>query len=190
MNLRWPAGVQWALMVLVSAFFFVCFFRLNDWLFDSLEYAKGVNWVFLPAGFRVLLVLAFGIPGALGIALGTFWLDTHANVQPPSGDVMLLTCLASGFGPWLVKFWMERRGLIGQDLAKLTSARLLQFVVAYAAVNAVAHQSIRWFYEQEPLRPWINVWPMFTGDLLGAVIVLYTFKLSLPWLKATLRTKV
>ncbi len=189
MNLRGSVGVQWALMVLVSAFLFVSFFHLNDWLFESLEYVKGVNWVFLPAGFRVLLVLALGIPGALGIALGTFWLDTHAPVPPPPAEVMLLTCLASGFGPWLVKFWMERRGLLGQDLAQLTSVRLLQFVVAYAAVNAVAHQSIHWFFEQDPLQPWINVWPMFTGDLLGAVIVLYTFKLSLPWLKATLRTK-
>jgi hypothetical protein len=188
MNLRWSVGVQWALMVLVSAFLFVCFFRLNDWLFDSLEYVKGVNWVFLPAGFRVLLVLALGIPGALGIAVGTFWLDMQ-RTTPPAAEVMLLTCLASGFGPWLVKFWMERRGLLGQDLAQLTSSRLLQFVVAYAAVNAVAHQSIHWFFEQDLLQPWINVWPMFTGDLLGAVIVLYTFKLSLPWLKATLRAK-
>ncbi len=189
MTLHRSVGLQWALMVLVSAFLFVGFFRINDWLFESLEYVKGVNWVFLPAGFRVLLVLAMGIPGALGIALGTVWLDTHAPVPPPPAEVMLLTCLVSGFGPWLVKFWMERRGLLGRDLMQLTSARLLQFVVAYAAVNAVAHQSIHWFFEQEPLQPWINVWPMFTGDLLGAMIVLYTLKLSLPWLKATLRAK-
>ena len=30
---------------------------------------------------------------------------------------------------------------------------------------------------------------MFTGDLLGALIVLYAFKLSLPWLRAALGAK-
>ncbi len=183
MKLRLSDWLQWVLMVLLSALLFACFFRLNDWLFDWLEYVKGVNWVFLPAGFRVLLVLAMGIPGALGIALATLWLDTQGTSPPPS-KVMLLTCLASGFGPWLVKFGMERLGLLGQNLAELTSARLLQFVLLYAAVNAFAHQSIHWFFGQENLQPWINLWPMFTGDLLGAVIVLYSFKLSLPWIKA------
>ena len=189
MKLRWSVGAQWGLMVLLSAWLFVCFFRLNDWLFDWLEYVKGVNWVFLPAGFRVLLVLAMGIPGALGIALGTLWLDIHGAPPVPDPDVMLLTCLASGFGPWLVKYAMERRGLIGQDLLQLTTGRLLQFVLLYAAVNAFAHQSIHWLFEQDPLQPWINLWPMFTGDLLGALIVLYAFKLSMPWLRAALGVK-
>lgn len=189
MILRFSVWIQWALMVLVSAFLFVGFFQLNDWLFDWLEYVKGVNWIFLPAGFRVLLVLAMGIPGALGICLGTLWLDAH-SANPPATEMMVLTSLASGFGPWLVKFWMERRGWLAQDLRQLTSARLLHFVVVYAALNAIAHQSIKWLFGHQLVEVWINLLPMFTGDVIGAIIVLYTFKLSLPWLKATLQTKV
>ena len=184
MNLRWSVGVQWALMVLVSAFLFVSFFHLNDWLFESLEYVKGVNWVFLPAGFRVLLVLALGIPGALGIALGTFWLDTHAAAPPPPAEVMLLTCLASGFGPWLVKFWMQWRGLLDRELRHLSSASLLQFVLIYAAINAVAHQLLFWVFSMHNSQPWLDIWPMFFGDLAGALIVLYSFKLGLDWIKS------
>ncbi len=188
MKLRLSDWLQWVLMVLLSALLFACFFRLNDWLFDWLEYVKGVNWVFLPAGFRVLLVLAMGIPGALGIAVATLWLDTQGTSPPPS-EVMLLTCLASGFGPWLVKFGMERLGLLGQNLAELTSARLLQFVLLYAAFNAICHQLIFWGFSPESSRLWLDLWPMFVGDLTGALVVLYTFKLSLPWLRSLFQSR-
>jgi hypothetical protein len=184
-----PARLAWlqrALMALVSALLFVGLFRLNDWLFASLEHIKGVNWVFLPGGFRVLLVLVLGWPGALGIALGTLWLDGQSDVQSPLWH-MALTALASGFGPWLVKRWLERRGDLSPDLQQLTSASLLHFVLVYAAFNALAHQTIAWFFEQSRHQVWIHVWPMFTGDLLGAIIVLYTLKLSLPWLKNLVR---
>lgn len=176
-------------MALISAVLFVCFFRLNDWLFDWLQYTKGVNWVFLPAGFRVILVLALGIPGALGIALGTLWLDTRAAV-PPAADVLVITCLASGFAPWLVKLWMERRGTLGLHLERLSSSSLLHFVLIYAIVNALLHQSIRWFFEPHTMRLWANLWPMFVGDILGALLVLYALKMCLPWLTAPLREKI
>ena len=61
-------------LILLSAFLFVSFFELNDWLFDFFEYSEGINWVFLPAGFRILLVLVLGLPGALGIILGTWFI--------------------------------------------------------------------------------------------------------------------
>ena len=47
-----------AVMVALSALLYVTFFRLNDLVFSGFEHIPGVNWVFLPAGFRVLLVLS------------------------------------------------------------------------------------------------------------------------------------
>lgn len=174
-------------MAFVSALLFVGFFRLNDWLFSSLEFVKGVNWVFLPGGFRVLLVLVAGLPGAIGIAMGTLWLDMQSPVEMPFWH-MTLTCLASGLGPWLVKCWLEKRGDLHADLQHLTRTSLLHFVLVYSAFNAVAHQGINWFFQQS--QAWINVWPMFMGDAIGALIVLYTLKMSLPWLRAVVRTEV
>ena len=170
--------MQWSLMTAISAIFFVCFFRLNYWLFGWLEYTHGVNWVFLPAGFRVMLVLALGIPGALGIALGTLWIDAGAAL-PPAMDLMFMTCLASGFTPWLVKAWMERRGTLGRLLEHLTSHALVQFVLVYAVLNAIAHQSIRWFFDPNAHGIAANLWPMFVGDALGAFILLYAMKMAL-----------
>ena len=75
MKARSTASLEISAMVLVSAMLFVELYRINDWLFGNLEFTEGVNWIFLPAGFRVLLVLVMGLPGAVGIFLGNLWLD-------------------------------------------------------------------------------------------------------------------
>lgn len=176
--------MQWALMVTVSAFLFVGFFRLNDLLFMALEHAKGINWIFLPSGFRVLLVLVLGWPGALGIVGGTFWLDQARLTDAGGWLAVLLTGLASGFGPWLIKRWMESRGWLDTHLRAISAQRLLNFVLLYAVFNAVSHQFIRWYLLQIDSKPWLDVWPMFVGDALGALVVLYSMKYLLAWLNA------
>lgn len=179
---RLSPTVQWALMSLVSAFLFVQFFALNEFLFGFLEHAKGINWVFLPAGFRVLLVLLLGIPGAVGIALGSLWLN--ADQLPVLGPMpMLLTSIVSGFSPWCVKYAMEMRGILHRELSDISSARLLQFVLLYAMVNAIVHQLIFWQFSLTGSQPWVGVWPMFVGDMVGALVILYVFKMGLRWLR-------
>lgn len=173
---------EWALMVLVSAFLFVGFFRINDLLFMAFEHARGINWIFLPSGFRVLLVLVLGWPGALGILSGTFWLDQERLSVPGGWVAVLLTGLASGFGPWLVKRWMESRGWLDVHLRYISAQRLLNFVLLYAVFNSVSHQLIRWYLLQIDSKPWLDVWPMFVGDALGALVVLYGMKYVLSWL--------
>ena len=177
------SSAQWALMVGLSAFLFVGFYRLNDVLFSGpFEHAQGINWVFLPSGFRVLLVLVLGWPGALGIVGGTFWLDQERLLEPSGWLTVLLTGLASGFGPWLIKRWMESRGWLDVHLRDISPQRLLHFVLLYAVLNSVSHQFIRWYLLNIDSQPWLDVWPMFVGDALGAVLVLYTMKYTLAWL--------
>ena len=173
---------QWALMIAVSAFLFVGFFRLNDLLFMAFEYARGINWIFLPAGFRVLLVLVLGWPGALGIVGGTFWLDQERLHEPSGWIAVLLTGLASGFGPWVIKHWMESRGWLDVHLRDISAQRLLNFVLLYAVFNSVSHQLIRWYLLHIDSKPWLDVWPMFVGDALGALVVLYGMEYVLSWL--------
>jgi hypothetical protein len=62
-------------LTLISAVLFVGFFQLNNWAFSIFEYSEGISWVFLPAGFRVILVLVLGLPGALGLMLGSWFID-------------------------------------------------------------------------------------------------------------------
>jgi len=99
--------LETAIMVAVSALLYVVFFHLNTLIFSSFEHIQGVNWVFLPAGFRVLLVLGMGLPGAAGILLGNCWLD-RSNFSEDTVWLLLATGLVSGFTPWCVKFAMEK----------------------------------------------------------------------------------
>ena len=186
---RWTSiALQWALMVLLSAFLFAQFFRLNDQLFGFAQHTQDINWIFLPAGFRVLLVLVLDIPGALGIAVAGLWLNID-RLDHTTLPFILATGLVSGFGPWCVKYIMQKRGLLGPDLTHLSSSSLLQFVLFYAAVNAISHQLIFWGFSPESSRPWVDVWPMFVGDLTGALLVLYAFKLGLPWLTGLFQSR-
>lgn len=172
-------ALEMAVMVAISAFLYVEFFHLNNFIFSGLEHIEGVHWIFLPAGFRVLLVLGMGLPGAAGILLGNCWLDKdHFN-----GDtlwLLLMTAVVSGFTPWCVKFAMEQKQLLTRHLHKLTAQNLLQFVLAYAAVNALAHHFVWWALKRPNTNPWVDIWPMFIGDMIGAMLILYTLKLMLP----------
>lgn len=187
MKSRSLPSLQMTVMALLSAMTFVELFRLNNWLFAAWEHTQGVNWVFLPAGVRVLLVLALGLPGALGIVLGNLWLD-RSQLDMPSLLPTVSIALASGIGPWLVKGFMERRGLLQRNLAHITSNRLLQYVLFYAAFNALTHQLIHWVSSTPNSVPWVDVWPMFIGDAIGALVLLYSMKLMLVSLRHCLRT--
>jgi hypothetical protein len=185
---RWSSiALQWALMTAVSTLLFVGFFNLNGLLFAQFEHVERINWVFLPAGFRVLLVLTMDVPAALGIALATLWINRELLAE----QWLPMACigLASGFGPWLVKLWMQWRGVLHRDLLHLSSTSLLQYVLVYAAVNAIVHQALFWWFALHDSQPWLDVWPMFFGDLAGALIVLYTVKLGLSWVKNRLHPK-
>jgi len=61
-----------AALALMSAVLFVSFFEFNNWIFSSFQYSEGINWIFLPAGFRVIMVLTMGLPGAIGLILGSW----------------------------------------------------------------------------------------------------------------------
>ena len=53
--------------ILVTAVTYFVFFQFNDWLFSSFELHSGANWIYLPAGLRLLCTLLLGIEGAIGI---------------------------------------------------------------------------------------------------------------------------
>jgi hypothetical protein len=171
-------ALQTAALALLSAVFFVVFFHLNLAFFSALEYREGVNWVFLPAGFRVILVLVAGVPGSMGIMLGTWFIDRTALGSDLTGMV-LANGLVSGFTPWLVLKFSERWGVMSPQLQQLTTQQLLNFTLMYAAANALAHHASWWLFKRADLNVWVDVWPMFVGDAIGALLMLYGFKFVL-----------
>ena len=66
--------------MVVSALLYAVLFFANDWLTQYLVAAPGVNWIYLPAGLRLFLVLIFGFSGALGIAISSIFITLHREI--------------------------------------------------------------------------------------------------------------
>ena len=58
-----------AMMVMATMLLFVSMLALNEWLFTQFEFARGINWIYLPAGVRLLCTLLFAEAGAIGLLL-------------------------------------------------------------------------------------------------------------------------
>src|SRR5687768_3697755 len=58
-----------AMMVLVTILMFVLMLAINEVLFKYAELMPGINWVYLPAGIRLLSTLLFGGAGAVGLLI-------------------------------------------------------------------------------------------------------------------------
>ena len=175
------------ILMSVSAVLYGLGCEMQVWIFQFAEHLSGVHWFYLPAGLRVLLVLVAGIYGALGIFAATvainLWHLPHLN-----GPEVALTAVASGFSAWIALWLMRLMGSISESLSGLTSAALLQFAILYSATNAILHQCVRWSFKHDDALLVVDIWPMFVGDLLGAIVFLYVLKLVLVARKPKPRT--
>ena len=156
---------------------FVAMFELNAWALTSLEHTPGVNWIFLPAGLRVFLVLILGAPGALGLVLGTWAIDLLRGAPWTTG--LFLNGLVSGLTPWLLRLGLERLRLFPHDLRDLHWPALSRYVLLYALLNALAHQTAWQLTGWRASLVWVDIWPMVVGDLAGALIVIGLWRLLL-----------
>lgn len=177
MKLARQASWQLAALCLISAGLFYALFRVNEWLLIHFEYSQQVSWIFLPAGIRVVIVMVMGLPGALGLVLGS-WAVSAINGQD-WGLLQAGNGLISGLTPWLVMKLMFRDDALSGPWAQLTPSRLLAFVFIYALANALLHHGFWWLLNNPGPEAWSSFMPMLTGDLLGALLLLYLLKWSL-----------
>jgi len=167
-----------AVLTLASAVLFVTFHELNDWIFSSLEYREDITWVFLPAGFRVILVLVLGLRGACGLMLGSWFIDS-ATWTPETWFFPFLNGVVSGLTPWLVMKSLTCHGWLSPQLENMTAQRLLQLTLLFSAASAGSEQLVGWLFVRPEANIWIDVWPMLIGNALGALLMLYVMKFVL-----------
>jgi hypothetical protein len=48
--------------------------------------------------------------------------------------------------------------------------------LVFSAGSAITHQALWLVMERPNVNFWIDVWPMFFGNLTGALLMLYSFK--------------
>jgi hypothetical protein len=162
----------------ITSVVYLLMLALNEWLFTQSEFIRGVNWVYLPAGIRLLSTLLFGAAGALGIFIASL-LASSFYYFPGDSISSIAGAVSSAMAPYIIyRFAVYRFNFQGGSLANLTSRRLLICCAGYALANVLLHHA--WFLPLSRFPyPWQSMGVMFFGDMAGSLLVLYTIKLVL-----------
>lgn len=159
-----------------TAVLFLGAIGLNELLFTSFEFARGISWIYLPAGVRLLCTLLFAEAGALGI-LAASWLICFFYFFPDDPLRSFAGGILAALAPYLT-YRILVAGRIGSSLARLGPWRLLGCALAFSIASPALHHF--WFAlqgQREGLLEGFLV--MASGDFVGTCIVLYAAKLAL-----------
>lgn len=175
-----PTDVSALLTVVACGAAYAVFFSLNHWLFEHLEFARGVNWVFLPSGLRLTLVLVFLEWGALGIALASMAISYAGYGMSPLDSIV--TGGISGLAPWLARRLCIHGLGMDPDIRYLHPRQLMQLGLIFSITSPVLHQL--WYSWRGFSNHFVeDTVVMFMGDLLGALIILLILRLFVLWLR-------
>lgn len=172
--------------VAASLLFYLMLARLQDWVFPNVEFVRGVGWVYLPAGARLLCPLLLGLPGAVGVLLAS-WCECFFHLYPDDPLRSLAGGVSSALAPYLVYLFAVHVLGMRAALTNLTSRRLLLLVPLFGVASPLMHHLWFWLHG-DPVDLAQGVAVMAAGDMLGALVVLYALKgmlalLSLPPLR-------
>jgi hypothetical protein len=163
-----------AAMVITTMLAFIAMLAANEWLFTRLEFVPGINWIYLPAGMRLLCVLLFGDAGAIGLLLVS-WLVCFFYFFPNDFLRSFMGGILAAAAPWIANRIAQRAFGLRASLSNLSPARLLVCIVLYSIASPLLHHI--WFAihggTDNLLRSFVV---MFVGDLNGTLIVVYTIK--------------
>ncbi len=172
--------------IALTAALYFGFFHLNYWLFQPLELHAGANWVFLPAGLRLMCTLVFGLDGAIGLLIAALFLLHAGLAQDPVTH--LVSALISAGAPYLVYLGALRAGM-PPNLEKLSSGLLSVLALIYALAGSALHSL--WFVARGVYPNFLHNWiTMFIGDLLGTLIMIYALKIMLALFRRDARQSV
>lgn len=175
---------RFAFFTMIGAAVWLGFLPLYELFFSWTQFVPGINWVYLPHGVRMMLVLLLGPAGALGFTLGAV-VYTQLTGYGPTFDPLLDIVLAvvPGLAAWFAVM-LTFRQWPGQSLQPLASLgtqamdarRLLLLAFASAILNSTSHITVRYAFGSE-VHDWLDLlMAMFIGDLFGALCLLYALK--------------
>ena len=159
--------------VLATMAMFGALLALNDWLFASLEFVPGINWVYLPAGMRLLCPLLFAEAGVVGLLLVS-WAVSFLVFFPGQFERPFWGGLIASAAPYAVYLASRRAWGFDTSLAHLTPRRLLVLCVGCSVVSPLLHHV--YFALRGDTGLWRSFLAMCIGDLNGTLIVLYGVK--------------
>ncbi|KND56806.1 hypothetical protein BSCH_01393c [Candidatus Paraburkholderia schumanniana] len=151
----------------------------NQEIFTHTEFVRGVNWIYLPAGIRMLSTLLLGADG-VGLLLAS-WAVDFFYFFPNDPVRSFVGGIVATAAPYAVyRLAREIYGL-NASLSNLTAGRLMLLTIAYAIAGPLFHNI--WFCLQGDTHDVAaRFFAMFIGDFAGAVIVIYALKAALHFL--------
>lgn len=176
MNRLTSAAIKHLGEVGITVFAFLGLNWINELVFIQLQQSNGINWVFIPAGIRLLSTLLFGLAGfegllLAGVYLNFFHFEFHSDFRAWSGAV------AGALGPYLaallVKHWFD----LEPRLKGLTAHRLLFTGILCGLMSPVFHHTFMWVLTG--LVDWTALTAMIIGDTIGILIVLCLAKAAI-----------
>lgn len=159
-------------------------FKLNTIAFSYFETSKLINWVFIPSGVRLIAVLLFDLYGVVGLFVGALMTGMQSGIEL---DAMIAMSLISAINPYLA-IKVTKYCLKVDKLMQGLNARQLLTISFFAAVfNCLSHNLFFHLYIKESsVLDCVN---MFTGDLVGSLILLYIFAFLIKWLRKSIKLK-
>jgi hypothetical protein len=166
------------LWIVAGTFFgYALLFYLNDFLFGSLGFSEGVNWIYLPSGFRLMFVLIFAEWGAIGVVLASIFVSIFHYFD---GDILsvLGSGLISGLAPLLARYICRDKLGMDLELRNLTPRMLISVSIVFAIMSSTMHQ-VFYTLRGHTSDFFASTAVMGLGDFVGTIIMLYLAKLAL-----------
>ena len=171
-SLRENAGKHLGHIILTTVIFLVLN-RINELMFIQFEQSAGINWVFIPAGVRLLATLLFGFAGFVGLLLAGLYLNFFHFVFETEFRA-LSGALAGALAPYLAYLFAKHWFFLGPRLEGLTVPRLLFTAMLCGLLSPIVHHAFMWV--QTGTVDWFALMVMIIGDVIGILIVLFSAK--------------
>jgi len=166
-----------AMMILATIVMFLAALAVNELFLLRFEFGPGINWIYLPAGVRLLSTLLFAEAGAIGLLIVS-WGVSFFLFFPNDPMRAFAGGILATISPYLVYLGMRRYGGLDAGLTRLTTGRLLFAALAYSIASPLLHHL--WFFFYEGKRELVHSFlAMAIGDFCGTITVLYMAKFLL-----------
>lgn len=172
------------LIVVTTAIAYFMLYQVNNIFFASLNYSHRVDWVFLPSGLRLMLVLVFALEGAIGIVLASTWL-TYLLYFDGNYLSLFITGALSGLAPFIARQIAIDFLKLDKDLLNLNQYGLFKLSLLFAIISPLVHQT--WYFWTGRTENFLaSTAVMMVGDWFGTVLVLAICGLIFPLIKPVL----
>lgn len=154
---------------------YAAFNIVNHYATQALYLETGAHLVHLPSGIRMVIVLIAGGLGAVAISVATFPYAYFVLFED-NLELSTVVSLTTSLIPLTTLLFVRRFIQWQADFADMSLRKLAIISITYAIANATVQQFVYHSFEvaERPLNAWLV---MFTGDIVGILIVLYCLRL-------------